>query len=164
MPALSQHGSGGWRWAAEVADTTRERDRQRGQLRRCLQGTVELYTAADGARVYNQGEKRLLVSTLGISMDISISISIDIGISISIDTRMGISIGCSKWSRCTRLSGPTTRWCGGAARYESGRDVSSIVHKASGQHTPLLVDENGVCVLDMLAARHSEGFTGPEQR
>ena len=46
---------------------------------------------------------------------------------------------------------------------ESGRDVSSIVHKASGQRIPLRV-ENGVYVLDMLVASPGEGFTGPDRR
>ena len=46
---------------------------------------------------------------------------------------------------------------------ESGRDVSSIVHKASGQRIPLRV-ENGVYVLDMLVASPGEGFTGPGRR
>ena len=46
---------------------------------------------------------------------------------------------------------------------ESGRDVSSIVHEANGQHIPLRV-ENGVYVLDMLVASPNEGVIGPEQR
>ena len=46
---------------------------------------------------------------------------------------------------------------------ESGRDVSSIVHKASGQRIPLRV-ENGVYVLHMLVASPGEGFTGPDRR
>ena len=46
---------------------------------------------------------------------------------------------------------------------ESGRDVSNIVYKASGQRILLRV-ENGVYVLHMLVASPDEGFTGPDRR
>ena len=107
----------------------------------------EFYTTADGARVYNQGEKRLPMSTTDGQQHRAMAFQ-------AAPVHKALGSVHQMVRRGNKVTFDTD---------ECGRDVSSIVHKASGQRIPLRV-ESGVYVLHMLVASPSKGFIGPEQR
>ena len=106
----------------------------------------EFYTTADGSRVYNEGEKKLLVATMdGQQRAMTFQVA---------PVHKALGSVHQVLRKGNKVTFDTD---------ESGRYVSNIAHKASGKRIPLRV-EKGVYVLDMLVASPGSSFTGPGQR